>query len=330
MRLATISPKQRAILTRLAGADEASFKEIGRACRVSEQAVRRFASATLSAGWLRPFCFINHAALGLQTFNLLFSCPREKHASVVRHLKQDPRVVWATENVGHPRYQVTAVSRTAAEITALFTDIARSCKTPITSRYLSLEVSLEYWGSRMLSSQPAAKRVSIAPQERITYDLLDLKILDALRSSEEHSVAMIARALKEAQSTISYRLSRLRAREVVSPLLYRLSPQRAGGFSCEFLLTLARVEGDIEEALLRFCDTTPGVALLIRAFGMWDYKLVVEAESFDGLLDTRDLLESALPEAFHDVMLVIKQRVLTERCHFQRHSDLLRGMGAVD
>lgn len=329
MRLASLSSKERLVLSRLAGAEGSSCKDIARSCRTSEHSVRRLANKALSAGWLRPTCFINHPALGLQTFNLFFSCPRERHTAVVKFLQADPRVVWATENVGHPRYQVTVVSRTAAEITALFDDIARRCKAPISSRYWSLEVSLEYWGTRMLTRSPSQSHFTLSPQDAKTYDLLDLRIIDALRTNEVRSVATMTRILKESSSTISYRLKRLREQNIISPVFHRLNSQKAGAFTCEYLLTLARVEGDIHRDLIDFCNSTPEVTMLVRTFGNWDYKLVVEAENFDTLLDTRDLLEAELPATLTDVTFVITKNVISEQCKLAHHPDTVRTCGKI-
>jgi len=300
------------------------LKQVAESCRVSEPSVRRLLLRAMSYGWLRPFCFVNHSALGLQTFNLLFSCPRQKHASVVAFLKADPRVVWAMENVGHPRYEVTAVSRTARGISSLFHDIAKTCNTPITSRHWALETSLVYWGNRTISNDTNFKRFELLPEEPCEHDGLDLRILDSLRSLGSESLALVARQLKESPSTISYRVNRLRSRKVISPVFYRLDTQSAGIFSCEYLLTVSRVEAKTEEQLIRFCDRTPEITMLVPAFGTWDYKLLVKAETLDGLLEVRDHLESSLPNVFSDVIIVVSKEVITGVTHFSRHPEVLQ------
>ncbi|NBW41896.1 Lrp/AsnC family transcriptional regulator [bacterium] len=295
---------------------------------MSEQSVRRLTNKALAEQWLRPTYFINHSTLGLQTFNVFFSCPREKHSAVIKLLRQAPQVVWVTENVGHPRYQVTAVSRSAAEIANLFDDIAQRCKAPITSRCWSIEVSLDYWGTRVLTSQLTGEPYSLMPQDVASYDLLDLRILDMLRSQEVLSITAMSRALKESSTTVAYRYKRLQSRKIISPPFYRFNPQKSDAFSCEYLLSVARVEGDIHEEIVKFCDRTPEVCMLIRAFGMWDYKIEVEAQTFDRLLDARDLLEATLPGVFTDVMTIIRKNYVSERCELAQHPDTISSLRA--
>ena len=223
MRLSTLTPKQRRMLAHFSGPTEWSFKDVARTYKVTEQTARRLFATAVSNRYFRPSCFINHPALGLQTFNVYFSCPREKAASVISFLDQDPRVVFATENTGSPRFQVTAVSRSAKDIHNLLSEISSSCDTPLTSRSWAIESALYYWGSRGLSPEYKPARFELAttrPLDLDLLDLLDLKILDLLRSALCDNTTEIARALKEPLTTITYRLNRLRTNHVVSPVFY--------------------------------------------------------------------------------------------------------------
>jgi len=171
---------------------------------------------------------------------------------------------------------------------------------------------------------------SLVPQEVESYDLLDLRILDMLRGQEMFGVTAISRALKESTSTVAYRHKRLQSRKIISPLFYRFNAQQSDAFSCEYLLSVARVETDIHDRIVRFCDRTPEVCMLVRAFGMWDYKMQVEADTFDRLLDARDRLEAALPGMFTDVLTVITKNVVSERCELAQHPDLVRGLSSTN
>ena len=322
MRFGSLSVKQRRILSHAAGSQPASIKEIAAKAQSSEHTVRHFLENARREKWLRPSIFINHSALGLQTFNVFFSCPRERASAVIDFLKGDSRVVWATENVGYPRYQLTAVCRKASAMTTMFGDISRACGTPLTDRSWALETALYYWGTRLTPDDLPARSFCIEQQEAATFDVIDLKILDALRTADCSHMTTLARAVKEPASTVSYRLNRLQSRGVISPIFDRLDAARAGLVCCEYLLTLSRFTPTLDQSIRAFCAKCPEVTLLIPSFGMWDYKIEATGESLEQLDDVRDRLEAALPNAFSSVTAVFRKGLLSERTHFQKHGDL--------
>lgn len=326
MRYSSLTPQQRRILAHLAGASAISLKEVAKRTRSTEFTIRRIFEKARELKWLRPTTLINHSTLGLQTFNVFFSCPRDRAAEVAEFLKTDPRVVWATENVGYPRFQLTAVSKHASEMTTLFSDISRTCGTVLTDRSWVLETSLHYWGNRFLSGEPTKEVLTITHQDPASLALIDLKILDALRTAECSHITALARSVKQPASTIGYRINRLLSHGVISPTIYRLDASRAGLVCCEYLLTLSRVDRTLEIALRNFCESSPEVMLLIPSFGMWDYKMEVVGENLEQLDQVRDRLETALPHAFSSIKAVFRRELLTEGTYFERHPDLrIRG-----
>jgi DNA-binding Lrp family transcriptional regulator len=107
-------------------------------------------------------------------------------------------------------------------------------------------------------------------------------------------VAEIARATGMAASTVQYRLKRLNES---GALLRRslLVNYSALGFSMfEILVRCLGPAADVTKILRAFCKTSPGVKVLIRCFGDWDFKVSFCAKTLGEVLVFEESLQRAL------------------------------------
>ncbi len=327
-----LTSSQRNILAHLTQMPNASAKAVAARAKVREYSVRYAIQHFLKLGWVQPVYMINPMPLGLRPFNIFFSVNSRRSESVIKILASDPRVGWVTEQTGNPRYEVTVLIKDPFELAKLLDQVGREARVAFDDREWAVETGYYYYGERYLGVN-STEPIHVAEynlKENYKADRLDLAILDQLRGSHESRMAPVselARKLKHAQTTVAYRVEQLSRARVLSPKLFLLDPEKAGLSQYQVVVNLRSMDRNVHEELLDFCGTQPSVTTLIKGFGGWDYKMVVQGESADDGLQVRDQFERRFGDAICEIQLLARRRIISTHFKLSGHPELA---GVVD
>jgi len=318
--MSKLSAKQLHILAERTCPGNASLRDIARLCKASEATVRNTLATLTDEKLLRQGRFINYGALGLQSFNLFFSLSKTASKGALTQFAKDPRLKWLAEQAVDPRYELTALVSHPSHMIELLADFGKCSGAALIRRNWSVEVSMTYFGHRYLMSCSSGGASTIDYSSPLDLDLLDVQLIDALQN-EVHfeSLAALGRFLGLPSSTVSYRITQLEKRGVISPPLYFFGPAYNVTIECQIVLVVADSDPEVPQRLRRFCLETPQVIALIVGFGSWDFKLVVRGWSIEEISSVRDRLEEKFPESFSELLMVPRRKVLLGRPKLSLH-----------
>jgi DNA-binding Lrp family transcriptional regulator len=263
---------------------------------------------------IKRVIFVNWPALGFQVFNIFFDLPRVSAKRALEFLEERREVHWLTKNIGPRTYEVTVFATQPTGLLDIFKDLGAGVGVHLRDPIFSVESESRHWGLRFFSERYARRPVShfVTPTEVCAPDAVDLKIATLLAFSDGVDMRGRMRSLGLPQSTLSYRLDRLRARGVISEELHVV--QSFHEFvQAQLVLNLKIRSKEHEDSLLEVCYDEPYVESLITGIGCWDYKIVLRADTVKRLLEVEESLLSALGRNISRSSMYIRNRIIAGR-----------------
>lgn len=239
--------------------------------------------------------FINLFKLGFLQHEVFFSLSSEQSGAreaLLAELKRSDSISWIGRLGGDFQYGINICSRDMTHTVAFFDHLSASHGKHILEKTLSLRVGLFYFGNRYLAPhlRHAAPLHYGNTPGTITIDTTDHKILTTITSNGDLSGHQIAKALGMPQSTVDYRIKKLKSSGVIVGTYYAVNGSRIGILSFLCLIVTRGMSSTFREKALDFCAKQLSVVVMIESIGSWDFEFVIDAFSAEDAMRTSEEL----------------------------------------
>lgn len=202
---------------------------------------------------------------------------------------------------------VNLMARSPNEFRSIWDRIRLSA--PSFSQLVTVRPSYHLFGRRYPETGDAesTRSLSYRPLEEVKADVSedDLPLLSAY--SRFSSLVEVSRALGIRESTISYRIKRLKQQGIILRVVY-INYGREQEKTTRHLIRLGRPAKDIEERLYRFCLFTPSVMFLSSSVGEWDYEVQVSSRNLLEAEKAKRLLYESFPGEIRGIDSIVRTK----------------------
>lgn len=258
-----------------------------------EHTIRYTLDRARSRGVIERRYFINLFKLGYLQHEVFFSLSSGQpgvREALLSQLKASDNVSWIGRLGGDYQFGINICSRDVRHAVTFFDSLSAKYGRTIIEKNLSLRVGLTYFGNRYLAPtvQPASPLRYQSDTELVAIDQTDHKLLAALTSHGDASGHELARKLGIPQSTVDYRLKRLKSSGVIVGSYYVFRGERIGILSFLCLIATRGIGGAFRDKALEFCATHPEIVVCIESIGSWDFEFVIDAHSAEDAMRTSE------------------------------------------
>ncbi len=290
MRLTSAQTK--IIVAAQLNADASLTKLRGRA-GVREHTIRYTLDRARMRGVIERRHFINLFKLGYLQHEVFFSLSSEQpgvREALLPHLKASDKISWIGRLGGDYQYGINICSRDVTEAVNFFDALSVRYGRAIIEKNLSLRVALTYFGNRYLAPtvKPAPPLRYQSTTELVTIDQTDHRLLAALTSDGDASGHELARRLCIPQSTVDFRLKKLKSSGVIVGSYYALCGEQIGIQSFLCLIATRGIGSGFRDKALAFCAAHPEIVVCIESIGSWDFEFVIDALSSEEAMRTSE------------------------------------------
>lgn len=286
---------------------DAPASELAHATGHSSSRVRRARERLCEDQLLQSYHFIDVYQLGFQHFGLFFRLsPGERgatRAEVRAALVASPHVSWVVEVGGEFDFGVSVFARSAAEAAAFIENSPVLSSSSISNRLVAVRNRLVHFTPKFLSRCGASQRPlewgGVVSQHSV--DDLDHAILAELSLHGNRTEELLAAALQIQRTTLRYRLSGLRQREILRGRVHILDYARLGIGSFYMLLSIRAMNEHRTAQFVEFCRQHPNILFLVECLGSWNAELGVNVHSNAEVVGLTEELKSFLGGALQEI-----------------------------
>jgi DNA-binding Lrp family transcriptional regulator len=264
-------------------ADQA-IQKLSTQLSVKEHTIRYTIERAKRLGIIERRYFINLFKLGYLQHEVFFSLSSEKRGAreaLLNKLKRADSISWIGRLGGDYQYGINICAKDIHSTVGFFDELSLSHGADIVEKNLSLRVSLTFYGNRYLAPLQRFKGgLSYHnTSHTVGIDETDHRLLRAITSDAEMSGHQIARSLGIPQSTVDYRLKRLRSEGVIVGAYYVVRGEQLGVISFLCLIRTRGISSRLRGEIANFCASHPEVVVMIESIGSWDFELVIDGFS---------------------------------------------------
>ena len=121
-------------------------------------------------------------------------------------------------------------------------------------------------------------------------DHVDHLLLSALTADDSVSGHQLARLPGLPQSTVDYRLKKLKSAGIIVGSYYALRGERLGITSYLCLVSTKGISAAFRQKAFAFCAQHPEIVLMIESVGSWDFEFSIDAFSAEDAMRTSEQL----------------------------------------
>jgi DNA-binding Lrp family transcriptional regulator len=286
---------------------DAPLSKIADETGIAQHTVRRCLENLLESGYIGRHAYINPARLGFRQYYLnLRVSGAEPHMSesVLRRLSECEHVAWLSE-IGAPYpYEVVIYARTAHQATQVFERLTSEVGPLLIEKRIGTLLRFTSFLPKFLStrSYPLRALSYTTDVQPVAIDELDHKILRTIITATFTSYGQVARALGIAQSTLTYRIDKLKREGLILGEGYLIRRSDLVGMSSFRLLTkLKKYSLETRQRLVDVCDSHHAVYYLEEVLGEYDVELSARVHHPREIPAVIESLRAALPDTFGPV-----------------------------
>jgi DNA-binding Lrp family transcriptional regulator len=271
---------------------------------LKDYTIRYTLSRAQELGIIERRHFVNLFKLGYLQHEIFFSLSSEQSGvreSLLAQLKASDRISWIGRLGGDYQYGINVCSRDALHLSDFFNSLSGTFGHLLVEKSLSVRIGLTYFGNRYLyPNLKAAPPLSYHPStETISLDQTDHRVLSALTSRGHASGHELSRILGIPQSTVDYRLKKLKSSGVIVGSYYAFCGDRVGISSFLCLIATRGIGSTFRRKMFEFCNQNPEIVVLIESVGNWDFEFVIDALSSESAMRTSEKILDHLGRDVH-------------------------------
>lgn len=245
---------------------------------MKEHRVRYLLNKLNANGVCYSYPFLNYHRLGYLEFNLFIAVKGGKGAArqrLVARLAESPAVKHVGVLGGEYHIDVQLLTRSLNSLRTTMDTIARDSADIEYQVDTLLVGSTTYFAANFLGvGQISEEVVVIAPSTGVyEMDDLDKRIIQGLFTQKAPNVNMLAREIGITQSTLQYRIERLKKEQVLLRMGYMLDHLKIGFTLTSLLIKAKRPSMGLTRLLTEFSIKSGCACFLVECYGAWDYQI---------------------------------------------------------
>ena len=299
-----LSPLEQKLLGAISLQGDASLSELAKQINTKTHKCRYAFNALFEKGILTRRVIINSFLLGYSIHAFWFSLNtehRKNPTALHTLLKESKQVGYFGEYMGDHPYRLDLYTRNIQELREFFIDLSERLGNLFGGKELSDIYSITDFPLKYLHSNGSEIHCSRVEYNAtvVEIDDLDHRILSALSTIDRESHASIARTLGIPQTTLEYRIKRLREQKVI--VGYHVWPNVERLETMGFRTTLHRIKlanhsRDSLTTVDQFVLQEPSVFSCTHYIGEWDLEICSSTRSKGDEEGFMKNLESTLGE----------------------------------
>lgn len=294
-----LSDNERRFLCRSLLDAEASVNDLSEELGLRPHVVRHMRDSLLSRGVIRPIYMIDTYRLGFTDFRVFLSDIAERspiRQAFEKRVLAHRMVYWVARMTGDFKYGITYLARDPCEMVDFFGNVQPAPDGFSSKRTIGIAGEWTVYTPNFLAVEMRKRGViSVTARERLPelVDHTDEQILSALSKHPAGTTSTIARAIGMKESSLRYRLQRLRDLEIVRGRIYLLNCKALGVLTYRIMVVERVLLAEQREQLRKYISSHPNVVAFLVCTGAWDYEVRFETESPETMEDfCQNLIDS--------------------------------------
>jgi DNA-binding Lrp family transcriptional regulator len=299
-----VTNEEKDVMAALTLHGEVTVKEISRSLGMKEHRVRYILDKVISNGWCYFYPVINPHRLGNLECNLFIELqsagPGARH-KLLESLRENP----ATRSIGvlggEYQFDVVVWLRGIEELASLFNSLSDKCPDINYRIDFILIGNACYLSANFLEPKMRAKTlVKYGPTQQTAFpiDAIDQKIIEGMTKAPFTGARNLAKEIGTPESTVTYRLNKLKAEGVIVCMGYMVDHLKVGLTLTNLLIKAKRPSHRVTEQLLTFAQSEGCIGFVVECYGAWDYQMGVLLYDQTKLSSVIDGLQETLGSQF--------------------------------
>lgn len=307
MSTVVLSPRQLLVLRVAEFYYQDGIDAIASITKLKPHVVRYDLKEMMAAKIMTPCVHFNETCFGYYIFHVHVSAKLQDVPALERAFKLNSRVAYLGRQSGKRTLGATIISKRPEDLFATIDTLGRQAKVPFAQVGWCIEGEFyHYGGSRLLPDNPLRfESVQKWDGARVDIDYTDARLIQLMKRERLLGASELARASGLASSTVQYRLKRLRDSGAILSRSVLINYAALGFSAFDILIRCSGPAAELTKLLRSFCKASPGVEILIRCFGDWDFKVVVHAKTLTEVLELEDSLQRTLGEKLESSVVVM-------------------------
>jgi Lrp/AsnC family transcriptional regulator len=204
-----------------------------------------------------------------------------QYGKFVEELTEKKCITWIASLGGSYDLAVEMSAPGISQFDRDFSDILDEHDANIDSYHVSTRILQHSYGRKYLWPEKTAEEMTVGKAEKggvYQIDGLDRKIISALASDARMSTAEISQRIKQAPSTVSFRLRQLVREGIIEGYTTLPNIQSFGYSGFKMLLNARNFSRKEEKRLETFCRLNPNVYYYTKTLGSWNYEVEVDVK----------------------------------------------------
>ena len=276
---------------------ELSVSEIARRTKLSHGMVGRSLSRLSDLGIVHKLWYVDIFKLGYRLYNVWFSVSPARaqlRANLVQFLRVSPAVVFFVETTGRFNFSLSVQTKSLHAFNTFIEELSDKFGSLFAEKSISTVVrlcDLPFIKCPKISGIRETIDIAIV-ENSIELDALDAKLLRELELDPHASMAKLAGAVRQGQSTVHFRLGRLSKVGVLAGCRYFIDFRKLGYSFMYHQVSFAGATGKNVRRLQEFLASYPSVYYFEVCIGPWDLEVgTVTRNSEEVTTFTRELFE---------------------------------------
>lgn len=289
-----LTAEERDVMAALTLRGEVTVKEIAQALRLKEHRVRYILDKVVSAGWCYFYPIINPHRLGYLECNLFIEL-QSGGANARHNLLQALRASRATKTIGvlggEYQFDVVVWLQGIQDLASFFNSLSERCP-DINYRidFVLLGKAFYFSANFLEPKTKGGTLVTYGPTDDAPFalDSTDKDILKRLTTSPFSGARNLAKAIGIPESTVTYRLNKLKGEGVIVCMGYMVDHLKVGMTLTHLLIKAKRPSHQLTKQLFEFAHRDGSIGFLVECYGAWDYQmgvLLFDQTKLSGVID---------------------------------------------
>ena len=258
-------------------------EEVARVCNLKTATVRNSIKKLKDRGVLQRAILFDASKAGLTRYRVLLALKGSvsEKQEIIREFLRFSAVEVVNQLQGEFQVVVQIAATDIADVQRVLREVLEK-KSGVVQKFTVVPMlSLELLGSKFLADisadLPTVGWSHELAQFKVTED--DNRILKVVRESPGISLSMLTKATGIAQSTVSYKLNKMREAGIIAAEFYMVTPQSYGLQVFNVYVRSADVSEGFRKKFRSFCVEHGLIDVLMQFLGEWQFVLSVVAEN---------------------------------------------------